>query len=57
MGERPSDAEYYRNREVSERELALFASDPAVRAAHMAMAERYAELVGREKARKASASV
>ena len=43
-----SDVEYYLRREQAERDLAEAASDPAIRAIHETLAEKYAELARRE---------
>ena len=42
------DTAYYARREEQERALAAKASDPAIRAIHSAMADKYAELAKRE---------
>ena len=39
-----STAQYHAKREQKERELAATANDPAVRAIHLALADRHAEL-------------
>ena len=41
----PNDFEHYKSREQQERALTAAAVDPAVRAVHLEMAERYAALV------------
>jgi hypothetical protein len=41
------DAAYYARREEQERALAAKAVDPAIRAIHCAMADKYAELARR----------
>lgn len=43
------DLDYYRTRADEERERAESSSDPAVRAAHRTMAERYDRLAAGEK--------
>jgi hypothetical protein len=40
------DPFYYIKREEAERELAETATDPRVRAVHIALADRYSELAG-----------
>jgi len=44
-----SDIDYYRTRAAEERARAAAATDPAVRRAHAAMAERYARGAAGEK--------
>ncbi len=43
------DLDYYRTRAAEERARAQAATDPAVRAAHKAMAERYERVAAGEK--------
>jgi hypothetical protein len=44
-----NDTEYFRKRAVAERTLAVTASDPAVAAIHIQLAERYEALVSETK--------
>ncbi|HEX2803395.1 MAG TPA: hypothetical protein VHN55_05360 [Sphingomicrobium sp.] len=40
----PPDSDYYAARAIEERRLAMASADPKVRAIHLSMAEKYAEL-------------
>jgi hypothetical protein len=47
-----SDAAYYAQREQAERAIAQAAKDSKARDIHLALAEKYAELVSREETRR-----